>query len=106
MAQSKTRKQGDRKRQPRKWSGEVTRNSHALDLENRVFNKPPKEMARSLKRSAERSKHRKASPFQSAMSMLNFFENRAGRNLPAAKKRKIHRAKDELRALYGRKKRD
>ena len=81
----------------------VTEHSHALDLESKTFNRTPKEMARSLKRSAEHSKRRKASPFQSAMSMLNFYENRAGRNLPAAKKRKIQKAKQELRALYGRK---
>jgi Protein of unknown function (DUF3175) len=89
-------------RSRRRWSSAVTEHSHALDLESKVFNRTPKEMARSLKRSAERSKRRKASPFQSAMSMLNFYENRAGRNLPAARKRKIQRAKEELRALYGR----
>jgi hypothetical protein len=80
----------------------VTERSHALDLEPRVFQRSPREIARSLKRSAERSTHRKASPFQSAMSMLNFYANRAGRNLPATKKRTLERAKDELRALYGR----
>ena len=62
-------------------------------------------MALSLKRSAERSKRRKSPPFRSAMSMLTFFENRAGRGLPAERRRAIHRAKDELRALYGRSRR-
>jgi hypothetical protein len=59
-------------------------------------------MALSLKRSAERSARRKSSPFRSAMSMLTFFENRAGRNLPAARRRAIRQAKDELRKLFGR----
>jgi hypothetical protein len=59
-------------------------------------------MAHSLKRSAERSQRRKTSAFRSAMSMLTFYENRAGRNLPAGRRRDLHRAKDELRALYGR----
>jgi len=85
----------------RRWSSEVTRTSHALELEEGVFTREPAAMARSLKRSAERSKHRKASAFQSAMSMLNFYQNRAGRNLPAARKRAIRRARDELRRLFG-----
>jgi hypothetical protein len=76
--------------------------SDALDLERGVFKLAPREMARSLKRSAERSTRRKSSPFRSAMSMLVFFENRAGRNLPAARKQAIRRAKDELRKLFGR----
>jgi len=77
--------------------------SDALDLENRVFaGNDPKRIARSLKRSAERSRRRKAGPYQSAMSMLNFFINRAGRNLPAARKKVLNQAKDELRQLYGR----
>jgi hypothetical protein len=59
-------------------------------------------MALSLKRSAERSKRRKSPPFRSAMSMLTFYENRAGRNLPTDRRRALHRAKDELRALFGR----
>jgi len=64
--------------------------------------KDPKRMARSLKRSAERSRRRKGSPLQSAMSMLNFYINRAGRNLPAAQKKKLAAAKGELRRLFGR----
>ena len=86
-----------------KWSTTVTKKSNALDLERRAFTfRDPKRIARSLKRSAERSKRRKASPFQSSMSMLNFYINRAGRNLPAARKRILDRAKDELRRLFDR----
>jgi Protein of unknown function (DUF3175) len=80
----------------------VTERSDALDLESRVFARTPKQIARSLKRSAERSRRRKSSPFRSAMSMLTFYENRAGRNLPANRKRAIRRAKQELRKLFGR----
>jgi uncharacterized protein DUF3175 len=80
----------------------VTEHSNAMDLENRVFTGTPSEIARSLKRSAERSSRRKASPFRSAMSMLTFYANRAGRNLPATRRRKIEQAKHQLRKLYGR----
>jgi len=76
--------------------------SDALDLEPSVFKRSPKQIALSLKRSAERSKRRKSSPFRSAMSMLTFYENRAGKKLPATRKRAIHQAKAELRKLYGR----
>jgi hypothetical protein len=86
----------------KKWSAEVARKSDALDLESGVFKGSPQEIARSLKRSAERSKRRKGTPLQSAMSMLSFFENRAGRQLPASRKRALERAKDELRKLFGR----
>ena len=90
-------------RQSRRWSALVTRNSDALDLESKVFaKKTPREIARSLKRSAERSHRRKSSPYQSAMSMLTFYINRGGRNLSAAKRRKLEAAKDELRDLFGR----
>jgi hypothetical protein len=80
----------------------VTRHSNALDLEPRVFTGNAREIARSLKRSAERSTRRKSSAFRSAMSMLTFYVNRAGRNLPAARLRTLQRAKEELRKLYGR----
>ena len=91
------------KTKPRYWSGEVTRHSDALDLTSRVFTwRDPKRIARSLKQSAERSKRRKAGPFQSAMSMLNFYLNRGGRNLPAERKRVLDQAKTELRRLFGR----
>jgi len=92
-----------RKPSRRRWSARVTQRSDALDLDNKVFvQRDPKRIARSLKRSAERSKRRKGSPLQSAMSMLNFYINRAGRNLPAAQKKKLAAAKDELRRLFGR----
>ncbi len=76
--------------------------SNALDLETGVFKLSPRAMALSLKRSAELSTRRKSSPFRSAISMLTFYENRAGRNLSASRKQAIQRAKDELRKLYGR----
>ncbi len=87
----------------RKWSAEVMRRSNALDLEDRAFTwRDPRRIARSLKQSAERSTRRKAGPYQSAMSMLNFYINRAGRNLPAERRRVLERAKSELRQLFGR----
>jgi hypothetical protein len=87
----------------RNWSGEVTKHSIALDLEEGVFTwSNPKRIAESLKNSAESSTRRKASPFQSAMSMLNFYINRAGKNLPASRKKILDQAKVELRKLYGR----
>ena len=86
-----------------RWSQRVTRTSNVLDLNHDVFTwRDPKRVARSLKRSAERSTRRKAGPYQSAMSMLNFYINRAGRNLPAVQKNVLERAKCELRKLYGR----
>jgi len=83
----------------------VTEHSNALDLEAGVFKGSPSQIARSLKRSADRSNRRKASPLRSALSMLTFYVNRAGKNLPAARKRVLERAKDELRSLYGQPKR-
>jgi Protein of unknown function (DUF3175) len=86
------------------WSGRVTRESDALDLEPGVFTKDdPERIARSLKHSAERSNRRKAGPYQSAMSMLNFYINRAGGNLPDERRRVLSQAKDALRRLFGRK---
>jgi hypothetical protein len=88
----------------RRWSQRVTETSDALDLETGVFAlESPRRIALSLKRSAERSRRRKADPFRSAMSMLNFYINRAGRNLPKARRRRLEAAKNELRRLYGRK---
>jgi hypothetical protein len=82
----------------RRWSGEVTRHSNALDLEKSVFKKTdPQAMALSLKHSAENSHRRKAAPYQSAMSMLNFYINRAGSNIPARQKKVLKQAKVELR---------
>jgi hypothetical protein len=86
----------------RRWSREVTEHSNALDLEAGLFKGSPAEIARSLKRSAERSTRRKAAPFRSALSMLVFYENRAGSKLSASRRRALERAKDELRKLYGR----
>ena len=87
----------------RKWSAKVTEESDALDLENKIFDShDPKRIAASLKRSAESSKRRKADPFRSALSMLTFYINRAGKNLPASRRRVLMRAKDELRRRFGR----
>jgi hypothetical protein len=80
------------------------RTSNALDLARGVFTKrSPRAIAKSLKRSAERSRRRKSAPFRSAMSMLNFHINRGGRKLPAAQRKVLERAKTELRSLYARK---
>jgi len=85
------------------WSARVTKESDALDIEHQAFTlRSPRQIALSLKRSAEHSRRRKAGPFQSAMSMLNFYINRAGRNLPASRKRTLNRAKVELRQLFHR----
>lgn len=87
----------------RKWSHKVTEGSNALDLEPGVFTlDDPRAIAESLKRSAEQSTRRKAGPFQSAMSMLVFYINRAGRNLSDEQRARLEAAKDELRDLYGR----
>ena len=84
----------------KRWSQRVTRQSNALDLQSGVFAQDdPKKIARSLARSAQRSKRRKSSPYRSAMSMLTFYINRAGKQLPARRRRVLESAKDELRAL-------
>ena len=84
------------------WSARVTRESFALELEEGVFTwKDPKRITQSLKRSADASTRRKSPPFRSAMSMLAFYINRAGKNLDENQKLILERAKDELRALYG-----
>jgi hypothetical protein len=91
------------KREGRKWSHEVTERSDALDLRKGVFKlNDPKRIAASLKRSAERSKRRKADPYRSAQSMLTFYINRAGKDLPASRKKTLERAKGELRRQFGR----
>lgn len=90
------------KRGGRRWSQRVTEESAALMLEPGVFTlRSPRQIALSLKRSADSSQSRKSSPFRSAMSMLTFYINRAGRGLSAASKKKLERAKDALRVLYG-----
>ena len=86
-----------------KWSADVTEHSDAMDLEEGVFEgTDPKQIAQSLKRSAEHSRRRKSEPFQSAMSMLTFYINRAGRNLSKKQKAVLEEAKDELRKAFGR----
>lgn len=90
---------------PEKWSARVTRESHALDLEEGVFTwNDPKKIALSLKRSADSSRNRKSPPFRSAMSMLVFYINRAGKNLDDKQRKILEQAKDELRRLYGNRK--
>ncbi|WP_205511171.1 DUF3175 domain-containing protein [Longitalea arenae] len=87
----------------KKWSRRVMQTSDALDLESGIFkSKDAKKIARSLKRSAEKSDRRKGSPFQSAMSMLNFYINRAGKQLTAKEKEPLEKAKQELRVLFNR----
>ena len=99
----KRSRKGATRSKSRRWSENVTKHSDALDLERDVFkSKDPQKIAVSLKRSAERSTRRKGTPYQSAMSMLNFYVNRAGKNLPKTRKRTLERAKDELCELFGR----
>ena len=101
MARTATRKTS--RKTSRRWSAQVTRNSNALDLRQRVFTlRDPKRIAASLKRSAERSKRRKSSPYRSALSMLTFYINRAGKNLPASRVRVLQCAKDELKKQFKR----
>jgi len=90
-----------RRRPAKRWSARVTGSSNALDLEPGVFkHDSPKAIARALQRSAEASHRRKADPYRSAMSMLTFYINRAGTNLPKKRVRVLQQAKDELRWLY------
>ena len=90
------------KRPVKKWSKRVTQTSDALDLKHDVFKQDsPKAIARSLKRSAEQSHRRKSDPYRSAMSMLVFYINRAGKNLPATRRKKLEAAKGELRKAFG-----
>jgi Protein of unknown function (DUF3175) len=106
------RKRPSRKARPRKavrkgsskrWSQRVTRESDALDLDRGVFKQTSaKKIAASLKRSAERSSRRKAGAYRSALSMLIFYINRAGKNLPAAQRTRLERAKGELKRQFGR----
>lgn len=86
------------------WSGYVTTHSNALDLQPGVFTwSDPKKIARSLSRSARKSSRKKGTPLQSAMSMLNFYINRGGKNLSSQQRKTLEQAKEELRALFGRK---
>lgn len=91
------------KTSPSRWSRRVTEASDALDLEQGVFSqRSPRQIALSLKRSADRSRRRKADPFRSAMSMLTFYMNRAGKRLAPERRRVLDQAKDELRRVFGR----
>src|SRR5262249_11532071 len=86
----------------RRWARHVTEHSDALTLQKGVFtSRDPKRIAASLKRSAQRSRRRKADPYRSALSMLTFYINRAGKNLPASRKKTLMRAKGELRKQFG-----
>jgi hypothetical protein len=88
---------------PKLQPARVTRESDALDLKGGVFKlRDPKRIAASLKRSAERSHRRKSNPYRSALSMLTFYINRAGKNLPASRRKTLQRAKIELRKQFGR----
>src|SRR5215203_876502 len=90
-------------RKGKRWSHRVTEKSNALDLEQGVFSKDdPRSIARSLKRSADRSRRRKSDPFRSAMSMLTFYINRAGKKLSKSTLKRLEAAKEELHDLYGR----
>ena len=87
----------------RRWSQRVTKESDALDLKRGVFTlRDPKRIAASLKRSAERSSRRKAGAYRSALSMLTFYINRAGRTLPKTQRERLNRAKVELKRQFGR----
>ena len=94
-----------KKGSPRRWSQKVTETSDAMTLEPHLFQqKDAAGIARSVLRSAQRSQRRKSTPFRSAMSMLTFYENRAGKNLGAAARAKLERAKKALRAMHGKEK--
>lgn len=86
----------------RRWSKHVTETSNALDLDPDVFKGSARQVAASLKRSADRSTRRKSPPYRSAMSMLTFYVNRAGTGLSAERRRTLEAAKQELRRLYHR----
>ena len=101
MAKRKRKAKKKSKRGGRKWSQRVTEESDALTLERGVFKKgSPRAIAKSLKRSAEHSRRRKSSPYPSAMSMLTFYINRGGKGLSKTRKKKLEKAKVELRELY------
>jgi len=87
----------------KRWSRRVTETSNALDLDLGVFSRDdPRSIARSLKRSADQSRRRKSDPFRSAMSMLTFYINRAGKNLSKTRRARLEAAEEELRSLYHR----
>jgi hypothetical protein len=111
MASSRTKKKASKRsasgRTGKKWSKHVNETSNALDLQQNIFKESdPKKIAQSLKRSAKRSHRRKGTPFQSAMSMLNFYINRGGENISASQKNILEEAKDELRKLFDKEKKE
>ena len=100
---SSARRKPAAKASPKRWSQRVTRESDALDLKRGVFSlRDPKRIAASLKRSAERSSRRKSGAYRSALSMLTFYINRAGKTLPKAQRDRLERAKGELKRRFGR----
>jgi hypothetical protein len=100
-----TKQKKGRSRKIKKWSARVNATSNSLDLKENLFNsRNAEDIARSLKRSAERSKRKKGTPFQSAMSMLNFYINRAGKNITPTRKKILEGAKQKLRNLFNKKK--
>jgi hypothetical protein len=102
-ARKTTARKSPRKAAPKRWSQHVTRESDALDLKGGVFKQTSaKKIAASLKRSAERSTRRKSGAYRSALSMLIFYMNRAGKNLPKAQRTRLERAKVELKHQFGR----
>ncbi len=102
-ARKRASKTGTKKGAPKRWSGRVTRESDALDLKGGVFKQTSaKKIAASLKRSAERSSRRKSGAYRSALSMLVFYINRAGENLPKTQRERLERAKGELKQQFGR----
>src|SRR5579872_2882287 len=103
MPRQTSRRKSPSRNKNRYWSSRVTRESNALDLDRGVFKlEDPRAIARSLKRSADRSRRRKSEPYRSAMSMLVFYINRAGKNIPARQRKRLEAAKEELRVLYHR----
>jgi hypothetical protein len=102
-ASSAHRNKAAKKASPKRWSQRVTQESDALDLKHGVFTlSDPKRIAASLKRSAERSSRRKAGAYRSALSMLTFYVNRAGKTLPKTQRDRLERAKGELKRVFGR----
>jgi len=100
---AKAAAKSSRKKPTRRWSKHVTETSHALDLKPNVFTGGnPKQIAKSLKQSAQASTHRKSDPYRSAMSMLTFYINRAGKNLTESRRHTLEQAKSELRREFGR----
>ena len=100
---TKSKRPSQSKKPTRRWSQDVTEHSDALDLDKGVFTlKDPKKIAASLKRSAETSRRRKSDPYRSAMSMLTFYINRAGKGLSQAECTRLDKAKGELRKAFGR----